>query len=71
MSASDQDPISGWRKASASNGVAQCVEVAYLPEGVVCVRNSKDRRGSMLRFTLEEWQAFLQGAKAGEFDPAV
>jgi hypothetical protein len=32
------------------------------------VRDSKDPTGPILRFTREEWAAFLGGAKEGEFD---
>jgi hypothetical protein len=57
-----------WRKSSWSqmNG---CVEVAFL-EGGVAVRDSKDRRGPVLRFTTDEWAAFLNGVRNGEFDRA-
>ena len=44
-----------------------CVEVASVGEGVA-VRDSKDQNGPILRFTPQEWAAFLAGAKAGEFD---
>jgi hypothetical protein len=56
-----------WRKASASAGNGQCVEAATLADGVA-VRDSKDPLGPILRFTAQEWTAFIQGAKAGEFD---
>jgi hypothetical protein len=32
------------------------------------VRDSKDRSGPVLRFTGLEWDAFLDGARKGEFD---
>jgi hypothetical protein len=57
-----------WKKASASAANGQCVEVADLGDGEIGLRDSKDRHGVMLRFTREEWHAFLVGAKAGEFD---
>jgi hypothetical protein len=54
-----------WRKStySASNG---CVEVAFV-EGQVGVRDSKDREGPVLVFTAREWEAFIGGARDGEF----
>ena len=55
-----------WRKNSHSN-LNSCVEVAVVAGGVA-VRNSRDPQGPMLEFTAEEWQAFLDGAKGGEFD---
>jgi hypothetical protein len=58
-----------WRKSSHSGGGGgQCVEVADLPDGGVAVRDSKDPDGPKLVFTLAEWQAFIGGAKDGEFD---
>jgi hypothetical protein len=51
---------------SFSNG--NCVEVANLPGGQVGVRHSKHTQGPVLRFTPDEWQAFLGGARNGEFD---
>ena len=50
---------------SAENG---CVEVRMNPPGLVRVRHSRDPDGSKLVFTDEEWAAFIEGVKAGEFD---
>jgi hypothetical protein len=47
---------------------ANCVEVASLPDGGRAVRDSKDPAGPVLRFTASEWDAFIGGAKDGEFD---
>jgi uncharacterized protein DUF397 len=57
-----------WRKSSLS-GSNGCVEVAF-SEGLVAVRDSKDRRGPMLVFTSAEWEAFVAGVRAGEFGSA-
>ncbi|MFB6518595.1 DUF397 domain-containing protein [Streptomyces sp. NPDC056401] len=57
-----------WRKSRYSNGQDNCVETADLPDGGRAVRDSKDKSGPILRFTPGEWSAFIQGAKAGEFD---
>lgn len=49
-----------------------CVGVAALPNGGgVAVRNTSEADGPVLTFTADEWKAFLEGAAAGEFDPAV
>lgn len=56
-----------WRKARASDSQGSCVEVAY-KDGVYGMRDSKDPDGPVLRFTPDEWRAFLSGARAGEFD---
>ncbi len=55
-----------WRKATAS-GANGCVEVAALSHGVA-IRDSKNPDGPVLRYTQHEWNAFLDGAKNGEFD---
>jgi len=57
-----------WRKSSRSGGNnGACVEVRRHGQEVQ-VRDSKDPTGPVLRFTREEWAAFLGGAKDGEFD---
>ena len=57
-----------FRKSTASgpNNDA-CVEVRQV-DGQVEVRHSKDQAGPVLAFTAAEWDAFLTGAKRGEFD---
>lgn len=57
-----------WHKSTRSSGSGNCVEVATnLPEGVA-VRDTKNRDGATLIFTRAEWDAFIGGAKDGEFD---
>ncbi|SEE21806.1 protein of unknown function [Streptomyces sp. 2224.1] len=55
-----------WRKASASAGENDCVEVAELPYGARAVRDSKNPEREPLRFTASEWAAFRSGVIAGE-----
>lgn len=61
-----QTEHSSWRRASfcASN---ECVEIAP-HNGMIIMRNSMEPRGLVLRYTAEEWQSFIRGVKAGEFD---
>ena len=60
-----------WIKASFSNQTGACVETRSVVEGEICVRNSRDPEGPQLRFTKQEWTAFVAGVKAGEFDAIV
>lgn len=57
-----------WTESRACNNSA-CVQVAYLPDGMVAVRDSKDTGKAPHVFDLQEWTAFVSGVKAGEFDP--
>jgi len=57
-----------WVKSSLSFANGNCVEVADLPGGEIGVRNSRDSKGPVLKFTPDEWHAFLGGVRNGEFD---
>jgi hypothetical protein len=59
---------SAWVKSSLSFANGNCVEVSDLAGGTIGVRNSRDREGPVLRFTPNEWYAFLGGVRKGEFD---
>nr|MDT0663688.1 DUF397 domain-containing protein [Micromonospora sp. DSM 115978] len=57
-----------WRKSSYSNGRGgMCVEAAQVGHDIA-VRDSKNPTGPVLVFTRGEWDAFLAGARDGEFD---
>jgi len=55
-----------WQKSTASAS-GECVEVAFT-EAATLVRNSRQPSGPVLSFTISEWNAFLTGARNGEFD---
>lgn len=55
-----------WFKSSFS-AAGNCVEVAHMTDGVA-LRDSKDRVKQAHIYTRAEWDAFLKGAKNGEFD---
>jgi hypothetical protein len=54
-----------WRKATNCASGA-CVEVAFT-QSFVHVRDS-NKPNMVLDFTYDEWEAFTEGAKLGEFD---
>jgi hypothetical protein len=54
------------RSSFCHNG--SCVEVALGDDGSALLRDGTDPTGPALAFTADEWTAFIQGAKAGEFD---
>jgi hypothetical protein len=56
-----------WRTSGRSNSQGDCVEVATTREAVG-VRDSKDRHGAQLIFSVPGWQTFIDGVKRGEFD---
>jgi len=56
-----------WFKSSLSGPDQDCVEVAFLGSGKVGVRDSKNRTGPALIFTPGAWNAFVGGARTGEF----
>jgi Domain of unknown function (DUF397) len=62
---------SGWFKSSLS-GNGSCVEVLITrgPIGIdsIAVRDSKAPTQGQLVFTPNEWRAFVEGVRLGEFD---
>ena len=58
---------SAYTKSSYSSADG-CVEVQLLSDGTIGLRDSKDRSKPPHLFTSREWQAFIAGVRAGEFD---
>lgn len=55
-----------YKKSSRSNSSQMCVGVAHKNNDVLVINtNTQDL---VLRFTREEWRAFIEGVKANEFD---
>lgn len=54
-----------WRRASFC-GTGECVEVTRDDDAIV-IRDSKNPAFN-LRYTRQEWRAFVLGVKAGDFD---
>ncbi|GAB4007051.1 DUF397 domain-containing protein [Glycomyces albus] len=60
-----------WKISTRStNNGGQCVEAGPLADGSgrVAVRHSHHPEGATVVYTRAEWDAFLAGAKDGEFD---
>jgi Domain of unknown function (DUF397) len=55
-----------WFKStrSGSNG---CVEVAFVG-GQMAMRDSKDKAGSVLLFSADEWEAFIVAVRDGKLE---
>jgi hypothetical protein len=62
----DTLPAPDWKKSTRS-GANGCVEV-LVDQRQIAVRDSKDQLGPVLTFTPVEWEAFIGGVRAGEFD---
>ncbi|MER7583278.1 DUF397 domain-containing protein [Kitasatospora sp. NPDC097691] len=60
---------SAWQKSSYSASSDNCVEVRSI-DGLLEVRESDDA-DVIVRTTRPKFAAFLQGAKAGEFDHLI
>ncbi|GAA0406224.1 DUF397 domain-containing protein [Acrocarpospora corrugata] len=64
----EEPNLTAWKKSSYSDSTGgNCVQVARHAGGFA-VRDSKNPQGGHLYFTPDEWNAFLNGVKAGEFD---
>jgi Domain of unknown function (DUF397) len=63
-----------WQRAAepGADPAGEYVEIAFVEhsDGVTytAMRNSKYPDGTILVFTPSEWEAFVQGVRAGEFD---
>lgn len=64
-------PMISWHISSFSaDGGGNCVEAGPLDDGTdrVAVRHSTDPAGPVIVYTKPEWEAFVAGVRAGEFD---
>ncbi len=57
-----------WFKSSYSGASQNCVEVAFLPDSAVGIRDSKNPSGPALVFTAAEWSSFTRAATRGDLD---
>jgi hypothetical protein len=57
-----------WRSSSAGTGAEDnCVQVAFVDDAIL-LRDARHPEGPILVFDQAEWDAFVAGAKDGEFD---
>ncbi|MFI9631746.1 DUF397 domain-containing protein [Nocardia sp. NPDC051929] len=63
-------PAAAWFKSSFSSADRDCVEVAFLREGCVGVRDSKNPIGPALVFGPSEWDSFTVWIASGDLDPS-
>lgn len=65
-------PMLSWQKSSRSNPSGNCVELARLPGGSgIALRNSRYPDGPALVYTPAEIEAFILGARDGDFDHLI
>ena len=61
----DAETPARWLKACARSA---CVEVGAIGEGQFGIRDSKNPAGPVLMFDRDEFTAFLDAARRGDFD---
>ncbi|WP_328391464.1 DUF397 domain-containing protein [Nocardia sp. NBC_00416] len=60
-------PGAQWFKSSHSGPANECVEVAWLDEASVGVRDSKDTTSPALIFSKDAWSLFMSVLRRGDF----
>ncbi|GAA2361140.1 DUF397 domain-containing protein [Streptomyces carpaticus] len=57
-------PAAGWRKSSYSSGdTGACLETRITSDGLIAVRDSKDRSRGAFVFSVAGWSAFVNHLK--------
>lgn len=64
-------PEAAWFKSSYSAGRTECVEVAWLGEGKIGVRDSKNPTEPALTFEPAQWDCFTTHLQNGNFTQPV
>ena len=67
-SAPDEPSNARWVKAAASSANGGCLEVAFLDNGRVAIRDNEDLSNPPFVVSRHVWQCWIDGAKNGEFD---
>jgi hypothetical protein len=58
-----------WRKSSFSGNGGDCVEVGQVGNGVIVVRDTRDRSGTAHRYAPAAWRAFVARVRSGDPGP--
>lgn len=69
--ASSSLPEAEWQSSQHGDPQEAHVEMAVLPGGSIAMRNSRDPGGPALVYTHAEIEAFIAGAKDGDFDDLI
>ena len=64
-------PDADWQSSQHGEPQAAQVEMAALPGGTIAMRNSRYPGGPALIYTHAEIEAFIAGAKDGDFDDLI
>ena len=64
-------PDADWQASQHGDPQAARVEMAALPGGSIAMRNSRYPGGPALIYTYAEIEAFIAGAKDGDFDDLI
>lgn len=60
--------MTNWKRSSYCEG-GHCLEVKEAGENLLAIRNSGIWSDQHILARSDEWDAFIAGIKAGEFDP--
>ncbi|WP_233162209.1 DUF397 domain-containing protein [Glycomyces salinus] len=63
------DPATAkWKRTPTVSGAEGTLEIGYGENGLIGLRLADQPEGVILIYTPEEWDAFLEGVRDGEFD---
>jgi len=60
-----------WRRTTNLDGTPGKLEIGFADNGLVALRYAEEPDGTILIYTPEEWDAFVEGVKDGEFEIEV
>ena len=60
-----------WQGGRHGDGESPRIELAALPDGAIAMRHTRHPGGPVLIYTRAEIEAFIGGAKDGDFDDLI